>query len=187
MSCSASPKFLEKWSYCIESQKKYCKKNGYDYSLAKGNWPEKSKKWTWNKHFVLNNFEQDYDVFIGIDADIEIKENCPPIETVLNDSSIYYVNGISGRPNAGFLIYRNDSIRKYFHSELLKRKNLTVPKKFKVKPGGENGHVVWILSEMKNGIQELPLKWNCSQPEYADDAFVLHYTNKLKSHYNHKI
>jgi len=186
ISCSASPNFLEKWNRCIESQRRYCEKHGYDYKiddrpLRQG---ETNTEWTWKKHYTLDQYENTHDVFVAIDADCEIKESTPPVESILNENSIYYVNGISGRPNAGFMIYRNDKRRKYFHTELLKRRHIKVPGNFKVKPSGDNGHVIWILSEMTKGVQELPLKWNCSQPKHMKDAYILHYTNHLRKYYD---
>lgn len=187
VSCSASPDYVKKYNRCITSQKEYCKKYNYDYvidsnPLLPG---QDRKEWTWKKHYTLDQYEDTHDIFVGIDCDCEIKSNTPPIESVLNNNSIYYVLGISGRPNMGFMIYRNDDIRKYFHTELIRRRDIEVPKEYKVKPGGENGHAIWILSEMTNGLQELSLKWNCTQPQYANDAYILHYTNKLRSYYNH--
>lgn len=185
MSCSCSPDFLLKYKKCIDSQKEYCKKNNYDYvidsnPLLPG---EKKNEWTWKKHYTLDQYEETHDIFVAIDADCEIKSNTPPIESVLNQNSIYFVLGISGRPNAGFMIYRNNEIRKYFHTELMRRRKKKVPKQFKVKASGDNGHVIWILSEMQNGLQELPLEWNCSNPEFMQSAYILHYTNRLKKYF----
>ena len=186
MSCSSSPDFVVKWQRCIDSQKAYCEKHGYDYVIDDRPLLEGQTKheWTWKKHYTLDQYEDTHDIFIGIDADCEIQDNAPPIESVLNENSIYYVLGISGRPNAGFMVYRNDKIRKYFHTELMKRRPHPVPGNFKVKSLGDNGHVIWILSEMTEGLQELPLKWNCSQPKCKDSAYILHYTNRLKKHYD---
>jgi hypothetical protein len=186
ISCSASPDFVKKWKRCIESQKLYCKKYGYDYvvddrPLLEG---QTNNEWTWKKHYTLDQYENTHDLFVAIDADCEIKKNTPPIESVLNDNSIYYVLGVSKRPNAGFMIFRNDSVRKYFHTELKKRRLQPVPPDFRVKLSGDNGHVIWILSEMTKGLQELPLQWNCSQPSHIDDAYILHYTNHLRGYYN---
>ena len=186
MSCSASPDFVIKWQRCINSQKLYCKKHGYDYvvddrPLLEG---QTNNEWTWKKHYTLDQYENTHDVFIGIDADCEIKSNTPPIESFLNKNSIYYVLGVSGRPNAGFMVYRNDDVRKNFHTELIKRRPQKVPSHFRVKPSGDNGHVIWVLSEMANGLQELPLEWNCSQPKFINEAYILHYTNYLRKYYN---
>jgi len=188
MSCSVSPDFVVKWQRCIESQKTYCNKHGYDYVIDDRPLREResNKEWTWKKHYTLDQYEDTHDVFVSIDADCEIKSHTPPIESVLNENSIYYVLGVSGRPNAGFMIYRNDKIRKYFHTELMRRRSEKVPGRFKVKPSGDNGHVIWILSEMNTGLQELPLEWNCSRPRYIDKAYILHYTNHLRNYYDNR-
>lgn len=184
ISCSCSPDFLQKYKKCIESQKKYCKKYNFDYNLdSTPVYTNDRKEWTWKKHYILNQFEDTHEVLILIDADCEIKESAPSINTVLNKNSIYYVNGISGRPNAGFMIFRNDDIGKYFRTELINRRSKKVPLNFKVKEGGDNGHVIWVLSEMSEGVQELPICWNCSQPKFARDAYIIHYTNSMRPFY----
>lgn len=186
ISCSCSPDFLIKYKKCIDSQRAYCKKHNYDYAIDdKPLLPgQKKNEWTWKKHYTLDQYERTHDVFVSIDADCEIKDTTPPIESILNENSIYYVLGKSGRPNAGFMVYRNDEIRKYFHTELMKRRSQKVPASFRVKPSGDNGHVIWVLSEMTEGLQELPLEWNCSHPAYKDNAYILHYTNRLRGYYD---
>lgn len=186
MLCSCSPDFENRWKRCLESQQKYCQKYGYTYKLE--NSPlldgQTRKEWTWKKHYSFEKYRKEYDIFISIDADCEILNHTPSIETVVDEThSIYFVNGISNRPNAGFLIVKNDKIGNYFHSELIKRRDLKTPDGCKVKPDGDNGHVIWILSELKKHSKELSLQWNCSQPEYADTAYIIHYTNKMRYEY----
>lgn len=183
MSCSASPDFVVKYKKCLESQKNYCEKYNYDYAiddnpLESG---QTNAEWKWKKHYTLFKYRKTHDIFVSIDADCMIKDITPPLESVIDDHDIYYVNGISNRPNSGFLIVKNTAIGNFFHEELIRRRNNPVPENCKVKVHGDNGHVIWVLSELKNKAKELPIEWNCSQPEFQNSAYILHYTNKLKS------
>jgi hypothetical protein len=189
MSCSCSPDFLIYYKKCLKSQKTYCKRFGYDYVIDNSPLIEgqTNKEWTWKKHYTLDQYVDTHDILILIDADCEIKNNAPPIESFLDDNSIYYVNGVSKRPNAGFMVFRNNEIRKKFHQELMTRRYRQVPNQYRVKSGGDNGHVIWILDEMNENKKELPLAWNCSQPEYVDSAYIIHYTNHMRNFYKREI
>jgi hypothetical protein len=185
MSCSVSPDFAIKYKKCLDSQKKYCQKYSYDYVID--DLPllpnQTNKEWTWKKHYTLEKFRNSHDVFVSIDADCEITDKTPALETVIDSNDIYFVNGISKRPNAGFLIVKNTKLGNYFHDELMKRRNLPVPNNCKAKGGGDNGHVIWILSEIIQGKKELPLNWNCSQPDFMKEAYIIHYTNSMRKYF----
>lgn len=185
ISCSASPDYFIKYKKCLDSQKRYCQTYGYDYSIDDS--PllpnESSKEWTWKKHYTLKKFRDTHNIFVSIDADCEITDKAPPLESIIDSNDIYFVNGISKRPNAGFLIVKNSKLGNFFHDELIRRRVLPVPPDYRVKDKGDNGHVIWILSELTHGIKELPINWNCSQPDFVQDAYIIHYTNKMRKYY----
>lgn len=179
--CVASDDYIEKYKRCIDSHQKYCDKNNYSYFLDNDKTKITQRKdWYWKKIEELQKFLKDYDIIILIDADCEIKNNCPTIESILTEKSIYYVLGISNRPNSGFLIIKSNSTGSNFINEILKRRYIPCPETHKSK--GENGVVIWVLSELDDK-QELSLQWNCSQPEYIDNAYIIHYTNNMKEFY----
>jgi hypothetical protein len=178
-SCVASSDYVEKYHLCIKSQKEYCEKNQYDYYLESdstgiNDWRE----WYWKKIYTLKKFYHEYDFFVLIDADCEIKNITPTIESIIDDNFVYYVLGISNRPNSGFMIFKNNVESQNLIESILQKRNIECPKKFKSK--GENGAVIWALDEISSGKKELDIKWNCSSPEYMNDAFVIHYTNKMR-------
>jgi hypothetical protein len=95
------------------------------------------------------------------------------------------VLGISKRPNSGFMIFKNDQRSADFLNDVITKREKEIPNQFSMK--GENGYVIWSLSENKEDTKELELKWNCSQPEFLDECFIIHYTNKMKSYFKEKL
>lgn len=176
---SASPDYVEKYQKCISSHIDYCNKHKIDYYLDQGPLENKQtkKEWYWRKVYNILQYFNQYDYVAIIDCDIKFKPNCPDIRTQINNSSIFYVNGISGRPNSGFLIIKTDTTGRQFVDTILHWRGTELPDYAKMK--GENGYVIKYLKENPDHSCELSIQWNCSQPEYQNDAFVLHYTNKL--------
>lgn len=183
--CTASNDYIEKYQTCIKSQERYCQKNNYTYHLVDGS-PE-SRNWKRFKIEELDRLlnETSEDVCL-IDGDCYIKDSCPKMEHFINDSSIYYVNGHSGRLNSGFLYFKNDLNSKEFIKELKEKLKLPVPrgKGYYVTKAGENGHVIWLQTEWstnnKNVFCEIGVKWNCTVPSSKNDAYILHFTGPLK-------
>lgn len=185
--CVASEDYLKKYKKCISSQENYCKKNNYTYYLDSNNsdiihW----KDWYWKKIISAKNLLPTSDYLVIIDSDCEITNIAEPIESVIDENSIYYVNGISGRPNSGFLIIKNNNRGNKFLDNVLNKRGKTFPQHFQ-STKGENGQVIWELSENSSQTKEIPLKWNCSQPDFLKDAYVIHYTNKMKDYYKEEI
>jgi hypothetical protein len=177
--CVASPDYITKYQLCIDSQKTYCQKNNYSYLLD----DKISENYYWKKIEGVKQFYNTYDIVVIIDADCEITNKCPPLETIINESSIYYVLGISGRPNSGFLPIRTNSRGKEFITDIISKKEKECPRKYVMK--GENGVVIWSLDENNISTKELPLMWNCSNPENIDTAYIIHYTNLMRNKYTY--
>jgi hypothetical protein len=181
--CIASEDYLEKYKKCIASQKNYCRKHNYTYYLdTNSNNIQHWKDWYWKKIISARQLLPNVDYLVIIDSDCEITDIAEPIESVIDINSVYYVNGISGRPNSGFLIIKNDDIGNNFINNVLDKRSRELPQNFQPTKG-ENGQVIWELSENSNNTKELPLKWNCSQPEFLKDAYIIHYTNKMKKYF----
>jgi len=178
--CVASDDYVKKYKNCLSSQKNYCKKNDYLHILIDdkkyiSDW----KDYYWKKIYEVNDHLSKYDYVVLIDCDCEITDNTPPIKEILDTNSIYYVLGISKRPNSGFMIFKNDIRSIDFLNDVINKKEKPLPKEFAMK--GENGFVIWSLIENNQGTKELDLKWNCSQPEFLESAYIIHYTNKMRS------
>jgi len=181
--CTASEDYLEKYKRCYVSQLDYCEKNGIDYALDSKPLRDGQSRseWYWRKLSSTLQYFKDYDYLVIIDIDIEIKSNTPDIRTIIDNNSIFYVNGISNRPNSGFLIIKTDEIGKTFINQVLKNRYKPVAKKFKAP--GENGHIIEYLNNNPDKIKELSIEWNCSNPKHMDKSFLLHYTNQLSKYY----
>ena len=185
--CVASDDYLKKYKKCISSQENYCKKNNYTYYLDSDNsnithW----KDWYWKKIISAKTLLPTSDYLVIIDSDCEITNIAEPIESIIDNNSIYYVIGVSGRPNSGFLIIRNNARGNSFLKNVLDKRYKEFPTEFRADKG-ENGQVIWELFENKNETKEIPLRWNCSQPKFLKDAYVIHYTNKMKNYYKEEI
>jgi hypothetical protein len=184
--CAASEDYIKKYEDCLSSQKLYCEKYSYSYTLISdkkyiSDW----KDYYWKKIYEVRDRLSNTDFIVLIDSDCEIKPISPPIETILDHNSIYYVLGISKRPNSGFMIFKNDQRSAEFLKDVINKREKIIPSQFSMK--GENGYVIWSLSENKENTKELDLKWNCSQPDFLDECFIIHYTNKMKSYFKEKI
>lgn len=181
--CIASDDYVKKYENCLSSQKNYCKKNNYLHILIDdtkyvSNW----RDYYWKKIYEVRDNLSKYDYVVLIDCDCKITDKTPPIEEILDTSSIYYVLGISKRPNSGFMIFKNDARSMNFLNDVINKKETPIPKEFSMK--GENGFVIWSLMENSQGTKELELKWNCSQPEFVESAYIIHYTNNMRSFFN---
>lgn len=188
----ATPDYACQWRFCIDSQKTYCSRNQFEHRVID---PTRSKlhpKWT-KLELAIDQLTRGNDVLL-IDADAEISKTCPPFTRILSDHphhDIFFVRGISGRPNSGVMILRGgkDSIAVQFLNACLSSRLETVPPDDFVTAEGENGHVIWQLKKpaFAQSSHELELTWNCSIPEQAETAFVRHYTNRLRHHMNARL
>jgi hypothetical protein len=183
--CVADDEYIKKYKPCIESQIEYAKRTGYQHVLISGE--KESRNWKRSKiDELMTLLETTSDDVILIDADCLIKDSCPKFTTFVNDQSIYYANGKSGRLNSGFLYFKNDQNSLNFLYDLKEKLKLTIPrgKGYFVTKEGENGHIIWLKDEYKKSgkdiFQEIPRLWNCSSPSLKEDAYILHFTNDLK-------
>lgn len=74
------------------------------------------------------------------------------------------------------------SIASAFLRECLSRREEPVPEEDFVTAEGENGHIIHVLKKRDYAARagELDIRWNCSDPARAPEAFVRHYTNFLR-------
>ena len=183
--CVADYDYVKSHQFCIDSHRKYCKKNNYEYVLISGD--KNSRNWKRSKVDelidLLYNFNDDV---LLIDADCFIKENTPEFLNFLTNKSIYFVKGKSKRLNSGFLYFKNNDKSKKFLLDLKERLKTAIPKGrgYFVTKEGENGHIIWLKADYemqgKHIFQEISFHWNCSLPKLEDKAHVLHFTNDLR-------
>lgn len=181
----ATEDYMDKWAFCLDSQKHYSSVHNYACAQVEPSGSKLHPKWA-KLEIALFFLKRDRDLLL-IDADAEMTRLCPPFTSILSENQhkdIFYVNGNSGRPNSGVLIMRggSSSAATSFVQECLARRLEAVPKEDFVTKEGENGHVIMLLKQLEfaNKALALPKIWNCSDPACYPEAFVLHYTNKLR-------
>ena len=182
----ATPDYLNRWQFCIDSQRLYCKRHEYEHAIIRQ--PESSLHPKWAKlEIALGLLISGIDVLL-IDCDAEIAADCPPFTDVLTTSAehdFFFVRGISGRVNSGVLILRGgaDSASSALLRDCLAHRLDKVPPEDFVSEEGENGHIIHFAKKEVYARfgKELGLEWNCSNPVRARDAFIRHYTNRLRA------
>jgi hypothetical protein len=187
----ATPDYISRWNFCIDSQRAYCRSLGYEYRVIDPSQSALHPKWA-KLEIAAHFLEAGRDVLL-IDADAEIDPSCPGFSELFARSllhDILFVNGVSGRPNSGVLALRGgrSSVAAPFLRECLASRKETVPAEDFVTAEGENGHVIWKLKEQRFADRsgELPRVWNCSDPAIANQAYVRHYTNHLREWLEHR-
>ncbi len=182
----ATPDYQDRWQFCIDSQRLYCNRYGYEHAIIPQ--PESSLHPKWAKlDIALRLLISETDVLL-IDCDAEIAPNCPPFTNVLTTSAahdFFFVRGISGRVNSGVLILRGGvgSGASALLRDCLAHRLERVPPEDFVSEEGENGHIIHFAKREAHASRgkELGLEWNCSNPARAPDAFIRHYTNRLRA------
>lgn len=187
--CVADFVYTGRYFPCIISQKEYCARNDYDYKLITGEADERNWK-RYKVDLIIELLKKTEGDVVIIDADCFIKEDCPPFESFLVDNKdIYYVDGRSGRPNSGFIYFKNNINSLEFIETVKQRLKVRVPERAHfVSTEGENGHINWTVADWmrseKNIFHKLPIDWNCSSKQYEQDAYILHFTNELSRRIN---
>lgn len=178
----ATPDYAERWKFCLDSQARYAKRFGYDHVC--NDRPVAGLDAFWSKlHLALGYLNAGSDVLL-IDADAEITSRARPFTEVLRrfpTKDIFYVLGISGRPNSGVLMLRGgQSHAVAFLNVCLANVTMRLPKADRAP--GENGHVIYFLKKepFASASHELLLRWNCSRVASAANAYIRHFTNELR-------
>ena len=97
----------------IRSHRSYAKRHAYNYSVVnKPRLTTLGLDVVWLKIYLLREaLAADYDWLVCLDADTEIRECCPAIESLEQaGKSIYLAEGYSGRFNSGVIILKTTVI-----------------------------------------------------------------------------
>lgn len=182
----ATPDYARRWRFCLDSQFRYCRKNGYEHRVLDGADSALHPKWA-KLQAALSVLQENKNVLL-IDADAEVDSDCPAAHQVFSDFpeyDIFVAHGISRRPNSGVLLLRGGraSVALEFLRECLGNRLTPVPKEVFVSEEGENGHVISLLKlpRYERKAMKLDPAWNCSDPERAGPTFIRHYTNKRRA------
>lgn len=188
--CVADEAYAKRWRFCIDSHARYCRRHTYQHCVIDPRRSQLNAKWA-KLEFAAQYLNQSSPVLL-LDADTEIATACPPFTDIMTeDSDIYVVNGISGRPNSGVMMFSayNNGVASSFLDECLATRSSRVPAEDFVTEDGENGHVINTLKRARfaSRTKILDRSWNCSDPSCADTAYIRHYTNRLRKWHETKL
>lgn len=180
----ATPDFLEKWNFCVESQKRYAKKHGIEHLVYTQ--PIDGLHPKWSKLRYASKALDDYDGIMLIDADARFSAKAPSFGSLFIEHSaadILFVNGVSGRLNSGVMLFRGGrSIASTYLETCIERRNVPVAPENFVTSEGENGHLIENLKEERfaGSAHVLPMTWNCTHPNCYQSANIQHFTGPLR-------
>jgi hypothetical protein len=178
----ATEDYAQQWRFCIDSQHQYCRRHGYQYQLIDPAQSQLHPKWA--KIEATERLLNKGLPVLLLDVDTEILKHTPPFTDLITaDRDILVANGNSGRPNSGVMIFSASpgSVASAFVNDCLAARLSPVPAEDFVTKEGENGHVINLLRRPEYASRTFILdsKWNCSDPEFAANAYIKHYTNRL--------
>jgi len=157
---------------CIDSHRRYAKHQGYDYKLVNKPVAASITASAWLKiPLIIKALEQNYDWVAFIDADCEIKDTAPAIESLAMDGkSLFMAKGFSGRVNSGVIIIRNDEPARALFQTVYDHCNQEVPSA----DWGENGHIIHFAGDWDR-LEVLDTRWNNNFKPELDD-YIRHYS-----------
>ncbi len=166
------------WRYgeLINSQRRYARRHGYRYVCV--NRPRVHPlglETAWLKlSLALKALDSGYDCVLYVDADARIRDDTPPLHTLLlPGKAIYAAHGYSGRINSGVLLFSGIEAARTKLRQILDNIDCDLPQADDV-GWGENGHVIHFLKDW-DGFQALPAAWNNNHtPALADH--IRHYS-----------
>ncbi|MDX1699730.1 MAG: hypothetical protein R3250_03880 [Melioribacteraceae bacterium] len=172
---------------CIESQKKYCQKFDYKYSIVKKTPPPLSNTDSaWLKLYLIREaLKMDFEWIAFIDADCQIRLHTPDFRqyvTNLNSkASIFMAQGFSGRINSGVILIKNTSSALNFLNLVLDNRYKEIPAEDEALY--ENGHVIHYGKDNPY-VEIIPNRlWN-NNIEFNKESYIQHYSGGiLRSHY----
>lgn len=149
---------------CLKSQKEYALKHNYEYRALTGSPPSgiSGTMSGWLKIVTICRLlKKGYQKVFFIDADALVREEAPPVETLLEEGKDIYVSyDFSNRINSGVIFVRNSRASQSFFKKLHWMSDI---------PGGllpkedrnlyENGHFIF-LAKKDNSVKIISNKWN---------------------------
>lgn len=181
--CVATPDYAKAWQFCIRSQQRFAVKHGYKHAMLSGKIDGLHPKWA-KLQYVLEEIQAGNDILM-IDADAQIRSFAPSLKTLLaNAGDIFCTKGHSGRINSGFMLFRAEKggCSEGYLQKCLEGRNKPISQENFVTSEGENGHIIEVAQDPRfaDKIAIVEPAWNCTSPEGERDAYVLHYTAKLR-------
>ena len=172
MICIGFNNYEKIYGQCIESHRKYASKFGYKYVLitTRASTPITTSVWL-KIPLIIRALEKKYDWVVTIDADCQISQIAPKLETLeVEDKSLYMAKGFSGRINSGVVIIKNTEAVKSLFKTIYTHSSNDVPEA----DWGENGHVIHFASQW-HGLQLIDRKWNNNADPTLQD-YIRHFS-----------
>lgn len=151
------------WLYQKElaTHKHYAKRYNYDYqAVTRPSFSVLGVECCWLKLTLMRTaLLSGYESVMFIDADAVVKKNCPPLETLYDESKyLYMAKGYSNRFNSGILIALNNPKVINWLQKVIDKRMQHVLDENSV-GWGENGHIIE-LSHNCPFICEIDQRWN---------------------------
>ncbi len=179
--CVALFSYSTKYASCIETQRAYAEKHGYEFELhTHAAYAKSANDAAWLKLSLVSDSIKRGRRTLCIDADCDVNQSCPKIETVENNTGcIYMAKGRTKRFNSGVIYALPDHRSETFFESVLKSRFLPVSKEDTAPY--ENGHII-AAARCVDFICELPFQWNNSF-HLNDDCFIRHYTGPMRDRF----
>jgi hypothetical protein len=163
----------------IETHRAYARTHGFDYAfIRKPYFTRLMLECTWLKIPLISSaLANDYDWVCFVDADTEIRPDCPSLVSVMQPGkSVYMVNGCSGRVNAGVILVKKTREAIDMFARILKSFDKPLPPEDMV-GWGDNGHVIHYTKHFE-GLCILPSEWNNNRDPKMRD-YIRHYSDGI--------
>lgn len=159
-----------------KTQEAYAERNGYDYVYVErpGVTPM-LRECAWLKvPLIAEILGSGRPWALFLDADAEVKEKAPPVETILEpDHTLYMAEGFSGRLNSGVILARQSPEVIDFLEKITALALEPLPADDDVH-WGENGHFIY-YGKSFDGLKVIPWLWNNNRDPEAED-YIRHYS-----------
>lgn len=170
------------FQHCINTHRAYCKRHGYDYVLIDKfpGIPDKEES-TWLKiSLMIEALKGKYDWVFFIDADCEIREHTPKIESLkIKDKYLYLSPGHSGFINAGVLIANSSQESINFFENVLDSAGKSIPELLIPELSGlawsENPNIIHYAKDNYSVFLLDHHSWN-NNSIWSVESYIFHYS-----------
>jgi hypothetical protein len=160
---------------CIDSHRRYAKKHGYCYQVvSRPLVTELGAECCWLKlTLTLTALNAGYHKVLFVDADAQIDEDAPAIETIIQPKKyVYLAKSYSGRFNSGVMFMLNHEETTAWLKTILSERMTPVMSADSV-GWGENGHIIK-YSKNCTFVETIDRRWNNTyDPELND--YIRHF------------
>jgi hypothetical protein len=164
---------------CIDTQKSYCNRCGFQYVLIdEAPRHVSAAEAAWLKIALLcSALKSDYDWVAFLDADCEVRKETPCFSkylgSVTGDKSIFVAPGFSGRINSGVIFARSNTESIGFFEQVINSADQEVPEDDKAPY--ENGHMIYHGSRCSSVYLLDHHLWN-NNSEIDEESYIQHYS-----------